>query len=271
MTRFYLGVPPGWLKRPEFTGIPMFVSNRPLSKLKTLEPAVGATAVDSAGFSELDEHGTWDHGPTPHQYAAQVARYRDEIGIDWAAPQDWMCEPWIIQKTGLTVLEHQRRTIGSYLDLKSIDSTLPIAPVLQGWEIAEYERHISMYEAAGIDLRAQPIVGIGSVCRRQGTREAADLVRRVADYGIPLHGFGFKIDGLRAVGDRFTSADSMAWAYAGRREPTGCEYRSPGSRGPHKNEANCPRYALEWRQKALAALRVSQNAPRQLALDLAAA
>ncbi len=34
-------------------------------------------------------------------------RYRDEIGcLLWAAPQDWMCEPWITAKTGLTVAEH---------------------------------------------------------------------------------------------------------------------------------------------------------------------
>ncbi len=34
-------------------------------------------------------------------------RYRDEIGcLLWAAPHDWMCEPWITAKTGLTVAEH---------------------------------------------------------------------------------------------------------------------------------------------------------------------
>ncbi|WP_194117752.1 DUF7221 family queuine tRNA-ribosyltransferase-like protein [Streptomyces hoynatensis] len=265
MTTFYLGVPPAWLHRSEFAGIPMFVSNRPLSRLRRLSRALGPVAVDSGGFSELSEHGSWDHGPTPRRYAAQVARYRDDIGIRWAAPQDWMCEPWIVAKTGLSVVEHQRRTIGSYLDLKGIDATLPIAPVIQGWQIADYERHIAMYEQAGVDLRAQPIVGIGSVCRRQGTREAAELVTRIADHGIALHGFGFKIDGLREVGDRFASADSMAWAYAGRRERAGCDYRSPGSRGPHKNEANCPRYALAWRRKALAALATPRA--RQLTFD----
>lgn len=30
----------------------------------------------------------------------------------FAAPMDWMCEPWILSKTGLTLAEHQERTAG---------------------------------------------------------------------------------------------------------------------------------------------------------------
>ncbi|GAA2629961.1 DUF7221 family queuine tRNA-ribosyltransferase-like protein [Streptomyces axinellae] len=264
MTRFYLGGPPAFMK---YTGVPLFISNRPLSKIKNLYPAEGPVAVDSAGFSELSDRGSWENGPTPRQYAGQVARYRDAIGIDWAAPQDWMCEPWIIAKTGLSVAEHQARTIGSYLDLRAIDDTLPIIPVLQGWTPAEYEQHIDMYDRAGIDLRSLPLVGIGSVCRRQGTEDAASLVERIAAHGIALHGFGFKIDGLRRVAHLMPSADSMAWAAAGRRTPApDCAFRFPASRGPHLNEANCLRFALAWRQRVLAAIEAGMTAPRQLSL-----
>ncbi|MDF4254640.1 hypothetical protein [Streptomyces sp. WMMB303] len=262
MTRFYLGAPPTFMK---YTDVPLFISNRPLVKLKTLHQAHGPVAVDSGGFSELDEHGSWDHGPTPRQYASQVRRYAEEIGIEWAAPQDWMCEPWITAKTGLTVAEHQARTIGSYLDLKALDDTLPIIPVLQGWTPGQYEQHIDAYDRAGIDLRTLPLVGIGSVCRRQGTEDAASLVERIAGHGIRLHGFGFKIDGLRRVSHHMPSADSMAWAAAGRRTPApNCDFRFPGSRGPHLNEANCLRFALAWRQKVIAAIEESKTAPRQL-------
>lgn len=261
MTRFYLGAPPAWTA---YTDVPLFISNRPLSKIRRLRKANGPVAVDSAGFSELDEHGTWDHGPTPQQYAAQVKRYRDEIGIQWAAPQDWMCEPWITVKTGLTVAEHQARTVGSYFDLMAIDDSLPIIPVLQGWQPAEYEHCIDLYDRAGVDLRTLPLVGIGSVCRRQGTTEAAALVERIAGHGIALHGFGFKIDGLRRVAHLMPSADSMAWAAAGRRESAGCAFRFPRSRGPHKNEANCLRYALAWRERVLTAIQTGMAAPRQL-------
>lgn len=268
---FYLGAPPAFMK---YTDVPLFISNRPLSKLKTLYRARGPVAVDSGGFSELDEHGTWDNGPTPREYAGQVRRYAEEVGIVWAAPQDWMCEPWITAKTGLSVAEHQARTVGNYLDLKAIAPTLPIIPVLQGWTVGEYEHCIDLYDRAGINLRTEPLVGIGSVCRRQGTQEAADLITRIAGNAIRLHGFGFKIDGLRRVAHLLPSSDSMAWALAGRREAAGCDFRYPGSRGPHKNEANCLRYALQWRAKVLAAIATGQavaDGPRQLAFaDLAA-
>lgn len=270
MTRpiFYMGAPPAWT---QYTSVPLFISNRPLSKIKTLHRALGPVAVDSGGFSELSENGSWDLGPTPRQYVEQVRRYRDEIGITWAAQQDWMCEPWIIAKTGLTTEEHLRRTVGNYLDLMSIDDTLDIVPSIQGWLPEQYERCIHLYDQAGVDLRSLPLVAIGSVCRRQGTQEAADLIARIADHGIRLHGFGFKIDGLRRVSSLLPSSDSMAWAAAGRREPAGCDYRFPRSRGPHKNEANCLRYALAWRERVLAAIDTGLRAPRQLAFaDLAA-
>lgn len=267
MSAFLLGAPPAFMK---YTDVPLFVSNRPLSKIKTLYRARGSVSVDSGGFSELDANGSWDQGPTPRQYVTQIRRYVDEIGIDWAAPQDWMCEPWIVAKTGLTVAEHQKRTVGNYLDLKAIDDTAPIIPVLQGWAIADYEHCIDLYDQAGIDLRKQPLVGIGSVCRRQGTDEAARLVERIAGYGIRLHGFGFKIDGLRRAAPHLPSSDSMAWSAAGRREKQGCDYRFPTSRGPHKNEANCLRYALKWRDDVLAAIQEGLSQPEQLAFPLAA-
>lgn len=260
---FYMGAPPAFTK---YTDVPLFISNRPLSQLRTLTRARGPVSVDSGGFTELSQHGTWNNGPTPRQYIDQVTRYAQEIGIRWAAPQDWMCEPWITAKTGLTVEEHQRRTVGNYLDLMAIDPDAPIIPVLQGWSIADYEHCIDLYDQAGINLRTLPLVGIGSVCRRQGTEEAARLITRIAGHGIRLHGFGFKIDGLRRVAHILPSSDSMAWAAAGRRELSGCDYRFPASRGPHKNEANCLRYALAWRARVLAAIDTGLRAPRQLAL-----
>ncbi|GAA2484918.1 hypothetical protein GCM10010406_21460 [Streptomyces thermolineatus] len=256
MTRFYLGAPPAWVR---YTDVPLFISNRPLSKLRRLHRARGPVAIDSGGFSELDAHGSWEHGPTPRKYIQQVQRYRDEIGIAWAAPQDWMCEPWIVAKTGLSVEEHQRRTVANYLELRSIDDTAPIIPVIQGWTLADYHRCVDLYDRAGVDLTREPVVGIGSVCRRQASSEAAALVYSLTvQAGLRLHGFGFKIDGLREVGHLLASADSMAWSSRGRREPAGCDYRAPGSRGPHKNEANCLRYALAWRQRVLAACATQQ-------------
>lgn len=246
---FYLGAKPHFL---EHTSVPLFISNRWLKDLMRLPVARGPFAVDSGGFTELTKHGTWDQGPTPRQYVGQIRRYEEIGNLQWAAPQDWMCEDEMLAKTGLSVLEHQRRTVANYLDLKSIDDRAPIIPVVQGWTLADYERCVAMYDQAGIDLTAYPVVGIGSVCRRQGTAQAANLVYSLAQLtGLKLHGFGFKIDGLREVAHLFVSADSMAWSKAGRQEPAGCDFRLPLSRGPHKTEANCLRYALEWRRHVL--------------------
>ncbi len=42
------------------------------------------------------------------QYIEATEQYQIEVGnLQWAAPQDWMCEPWIVAKTGLTVEYHQ--------------------------------------------------------------------------------------------------------------------------------------------------------------------
>ena len=99
-------------------------------------------------------YGEWR--TTPHQYVALVQRYVNEIGwLDWAAPQDWMCEPFVLAKTGKTITEHQRLTVNNYLDLKTLSPQLPIIPALQGWQPDDYLRHAEMYEHAGIESQGR--------------------------------------------------------------------------------------------------------------------
>lgn len=236
--RFYLGTHnPAWLGYVE---VPLFVSHRRLRDRKSFPIAVSPWALDSGGFSELNSNGRWD--TSANEYEDAVWRYRTAIGnMDWCAPRDWMCEPWIVQKTGLTIREHQDRTVEDYLDLKS--RGLPVIPVLQGWQIEDYVICADLYESAGVDLTAEDTVGLGSVCRRQNTGEAAEIVRTLYyGMGLQLHGFGFKTVGLGLVGDQMKSADSMAWSMSGR-------YAPPLPGHTHKNCANCLDYALLWRQK----------------------
>jgi len=244
---FYLGThKPGWLWRPDVNW-PLFVSHRALAGHVTLRPATSGWALDSGGFTELCAYGEWR--TTPEQYVRAVARYDREIGsLEWAAPQDWMCEPAIIARTGLSVAEHQRRTVANFLLLKDIwraesAGECPFMPVLQGWQIDDYHRCAELYEQAGEHLEGYPIVGLGSVCRRQGTGEIAALVRSLTPR-YALHGFGMKTRGLLAVGDRLESADSLAWSYDARHSPP-----LPGH--PHKSCANCAVYARRWRERLL--------------------
>jgi hypothetical protein len=243
---FYLGTHlPSWLRK---TDVPLFLSARRLRGYKTLPRARGPWALDSGGFSELSMFGAWTI--PPRQYVAEVRRWATEIGnMQWAAVQDWMCEPPILRSTGLTVQEHQARTIRSYLELCDAAPEIPWTPVLQGWELSDYARHAGAYTRAGVDLRALPIVGLGSVCRRQGTQHTETLIRGFAACGVRLHGFGVKQTGLRRAAGALASADSMAWSFTARR----LQRPLLGCHG-HKNCANCLVFALHWRERLLTPL-----------------
>src|SRR5437764_1164840 len=62
-----------------------------------------------------------------------------------AAPQDWMCEPFMVSRSGMSVTEHQTRTVASFAELRGLAPDLPFMPVLQGWTVAEYLRCAGMY------------------------------------------------------------------------------------------------------------------------------
>lgn len=244
--RFYLGThEPSWLER---TDVPLFLSRRRLARQKKRPRALGPWALDSGGFSELSLHGEWTI--TPEQYVSEVRSYRDEIGkLEWAASMDFMCEEKIRAMTGLTVSEHQLLTIEHYQKLRDLAPEIPWAPVLQGQTIRDYWEHVEHYVRRGVDLRSAPVVGIGSICRRQGTDEVRTLIATLRAEGVKLHGFGlkrsaFKSGGLVACLD---SSDSMAWSFHYRKEPplTGCT---------HASCSNCMRAALLWRSGVVAKL-----------------
>ena len=269
--KFYLGThKPMWLANALCADVPLFVSRRTLGAIKTLPRAVTSWALDSGGFTELNLHGRWT--TTPAAYVAEVRRFRDSIGrLDWAAPQDWMCEPTVLAKTGLTVDEHQKRTIANFLELRALAPDLPIIPVLQGWSIIDYWRCIDMYSDAGIDLAAEPVVGVGTVCRRQGGIAASSIMTTLASTGLKLHGFGFKTQGLEwCVSDAaialsqlhssrprpdslLVSADSLAWSYDARRSP-------PLEGHDHGHCGNCLAYALKWRKRLALTLALPEAA-----------
>jgi hypothetical protein len=229
---------------------PLFVSHARLMRLAQLPRARSPWALDSGGFSEISRHGRWRTSAA--MYVRDVNRYDREIGsLEWAAPQDWMCEPAMLARTGLTVAEHQDRTVANVVEPRALwpqhsDDTCPIMPVLQGWTVEEYLSCIARYQAAGISLVDEPLVGVGSVCRRQATDEIGAVITAVADAvpGIALHGFGVKAAGLARYGDKLASADSQSWSRGARhrnvRTPE-CTHAGPCTW--------CPRWALQWREQ----------------------
>ncbi len=239
MDRFYLGTHmPHWLAHP---GGPWFVSIRTLRRLRKLPRAVCPWAMDSGAFTELSMHGKWT---VPYmQYVSEVNRASNEIGnLQWVAPMDWMCEPFILQKTGLDVQTHQARTVVNLLELRPwLDGK--VIPVLQGWSPWDYLRHAERYIKCGVNLYAEPVIGVGSICRRQNTAKAATILTLLASEGFNLHAFGLKLGGLKLAHNLIKSADSMAWSFDARRTP----HRLPGH--THKNCANCLEFAQLWRTK----------------------
>jgi hypothetical protein len=239
--RFFLGTHQvDWLRKVTF---PLFVSRRRLVRLKSWPRAAGPWALDSGGFTELSMYGRWTVRPS--QYAAEVRRFREDIGnLLWAAPQDWMCEPHITARTGLTVAQHQDNTTVNLLELRHLAPDLPFIPVLQGQTVGDYLRHVDGYARAGVDLTAEPVVGVGSVCRRQGTAEAGQIARDLSALGLRVHMFGAKTLGLRLYGDVIASSDSLAWSRAAR-------FRPPMAGCPHVTCANCLKFASLWRSQLL--------------------
>lgn len=246
-----------WLKRSPDR---LFISAIQLRKRPVREHAVCPWALDSGGFTELSTHGRWT--VTPEQYVSEIAEWSEVIGPpEWAAIQDWMCEPWIIQKTGLTIEEHQRRTIDSWERLRfdPIGSRTKFVPVLQGWEYGDYINHAEMYYKHGTDLSRMPLVGLGSICRRQSTRLAEVLIRDLKQkYCINVHGFGFKIEGLKRCSRWLASADSLSWSYTARRASGPM---IPGHK--HAKCANCYQWAMQWRRRLADCILYGETRPQQ--------
>jgi hypothetical protein len=194
-----------------------------INRLRTRKKPVecGDVLVDSGAFTELHQHGRYRHSVA--DYAADLRRLHDAgvVQISAAVAQDYMCEPFVLERTGLTVSDHQRLTIERYDALIQCDTAgIPIMPVVQGYEPSDYADHVRQY----CD-RLQPgmWVGVGSVCKRNrnpGSVVAVlDAIHAVRP-DLRLHGFGVKITALRnqRVRELFHSADSMAWSFAARYE-----------------------------------------------------
>ena len=226
--------------------VPLFISRRQLEKRKALPRAVTRWALDSGGFTEIGAYGSWKLGVA--EYVGLVRRFREEIGnLDWAAPMDWMCEWPMTTKSGLSRQQHIARTVASFLELRSLAPELPIIPVLQGMMPEDYFLCAELYDRAGVDLRKEKVVGVGSICRRQEDLDVQLVLEVLANMGIRLHGFGFKKQGLTRAKHLLVSADSMAWSLGGRN----CDYACPEGKS---SCANCLHAALEWRAAVLRGL-----------------
>jgi len=230
MRRFYIG-----LHHPS-DAWPFLRSMISVNQLRQRKSGfrVNQWILDSGAFTELSTHGRYRQSTA--QYAEEIKRW-SECGILHAAvTQDYMCEPFILEKTGLTIRDHQRLTIDRYVALRDATSSAYVMPVLQGYTPQDYLEHIDLY---GELLGPQAWVGVGSVCKRNGNPDAIeDVLMGIKNVrpDLRLHGFGIKLTALQrpTVRELFYSSDSMAWSLDGR---------LPKGKGINPND---PREALRY-------------------------
>lgn len=195
-----------------------FISvNRLRSKNRRSYFKVKDWIMDSGAFSEIANHGRFRYPVS--EYADWINKFASCGNLVMAVAQDYMCEPVMLQKTGLTVVEHQQLTIERYDALRLLTSVY-IMPVLQGYQPYEYVEHLKMY---GDRLKQGMKVGVGSICKRNGNPHAIVAVLEAIKAERPdlqLHGFGLKKTALENayILSMLDSADSMAWSMAARRQ-----------------------------------------------------
>lgn len=234
--KFYLGV--HHPSKATIVNIPWFISVMSLrgrkSKLDCRD-----WMLDSGGFTQIGQHG---------EYQISEAEYLEIIERrqpNYAFCQDWMCEARILEKTGLTVTDHQQLTLESYLSMDKQSNF--VQPVLQGWTPKQYADHVKMYQKAGVDMGK--LFGVGTVCSRNNNAPVIhEILQCIQDAcpNIRLHGFGLKTTAFMDwhIVSMLESADSMAWSLKGR-------YDKLCSWCPNKACQNCLEYALLWRKKVL--------------------
>lgn len=274
---FFLGIHrPNWLDRPELDDVAVcvsrevYVDRRTRQYMKKWTPATGKRRrmIDSSAFSQLQKYGRWTI--TARQYIDFLVEQWERVGpFEAAGPMDWMAEPFVINGgtfrtvrfvgTGLSAVEHLRRTVDNYVELQSIAPRYiaeRIFPTVQGFEPELYRLCCQMYRAVGVDLSKLPRVGVGSVCRRQNEDVAAQIVDTVAGevQARNLHGFGFKISGIKLAGHQLRSTDSQAPSFDGRyagpcQHPSQWRKWDPvtGQLRQPRSEANCLTYIAKWR------------------------
>jgi transcriptional regulator of met regulon len=211
--KFYVGL--HRVNHAHYFGKSMISVNRLRSRKSDF--AVDEWILDSGAFTQISTHGRFLD--SVKEYAGHIRRWASVGNLVCAVAQDFMCEPFIVAKTGLSVERHQGLTVERYDALMEEDTGVPILPVIQGYRPEEYRSHVRQY---GDRLTPGMWVGVGSICKRNSRpREVHHVLSAIYQErsDLRLHGFGLKITALRdpEIVAMLHSADSMAWSFAARR------------------------------------------------------
>ena len=184
--------------------------------------------IDPQAFQILKLFGCY---PDPVATYAELLKHICTLCVvDSATSEDWMCESFMLERTGLNKETHQRLTIERYDELLAYAPPCYIMPVLQGYKPNVFVAHIRAY---GYRLNPTcddetgkwigPWVGVGSVCKRNADIDKIAEVLIAIKTERPdlrLHGFGVKTTALQSalIRSLLHTTDSMAWSFAARKQ-----------------------------------------------------
>jgi len=177
-------------------------------------------AADCGGFVASFKWGNYRY--THEQYVDWLHGLGSKLS--WAAMMDYCCENEITSGKPGIVRERQNLTTQMAHLFWSLYRNKPWVwiPTIQGWGIADYERHAKEMKPLIDEMTAHYgstssfRVGIGTLCHRASTEMIQSVVLTVSRIlpGIPLHLWGVKL-GLAqstiAIPAQVVSVDSGAW------------------------------------------------------------
>jgi len=165
--------------------------------------------IDSGGFQFFSRFK--DYPFTVSEYVHWV----HEVNPDMFATLDYPCEPELIKKNKSTVRGNIDKTVERAGEIfeHSIDPSIQVVPVIQGWEKRDYLECIDKYQTYGL---ISDYMAIGTLCRRGDTRTILSIarsIRKELPSYVKLHGFGVKVGLLqeRELYSIFESIDSASW------------------------------------------------------------
>ncbi|MFL5628748.1 MAG: hypothetical protein ACJ788_24470 [Ktedonobacteraceae bacterium] len=185
----------------------------------TLPASITDRAADCGGFVATFKWG----GVYPYT-AEQYVEWLHAWKPQWAACMDYCCENEITTGQPGIVRERQDKTTEMAYHFWNIyrDASWAWVPTIQGWHVADYERHAlemkplitEMYAHYGPQSAFR--VGIGTLCARASAKTIQEVVGMVSRTlpGIPLHLWGVKLSVMKSplmLPKQVASVDSAAW------------------------------------------------------------
>ncbi len=181
--------------------------------------------VDSGAFQIIKARGYFPFGDG--LYASWVGA----MGPKFFTQLDWPCEPAVLAKTGLSVEEHQRRSLQSANTLASSEvGDAVLVPTIQGWTVEQYLAAAENLEKIGL---WRSYMAIGSVCRRNQAAAVVAVITALREFSPNTRYHGFGVKSSPKILKLIWSCDSFAWRFAAWREHAA---RFPGQKDDNSTE-----------------------------------